>query len=126
MFFRQLIDADLGCASYVIADAGEAIVIDPALAIDQYLELACRHRFGIAHVVETHTDADHVSGKQLLAEFTGAAVHVSAGAHSEFPSSLLRPGDSIAVGSALLTARAIPGYRREQLSLVLSVSLAEA
>jgi hydroxyacylglutathione hydrolase len=64
MFFRQLIDADLGCASYVIADAGEAIVVDPAIAIDQYLELAARHRFGIAHVVETHTHADHVSGNR--------------------------------------------------------------
>jgi hypothetical protein len=30
VFFRQLIDADLGCASYVIADAGGAIVVDPS------------------------------------------------------------------------------------------------
>src|ERR1700710_2820961 len=73
MFFRQLIDADLGCASYVIADAGEAIVVDPAIAIDQYLELACRHRFGIAHVVETHTHADHVSGNRRLATRPRAA-----------------------------------------------------
>ena len=80
MFFRQLIDADLGCASYVIADAGEAIVVDPAIAIDQYLDLACRHRFGIVHVVETHTHADHVSGNRRLAELTGATIHVSAGA----------------------------------------------
>jgi hydroxyacylglutathione hydrolase len=62
MFFRQSIDAVLGCASYVIADAGEAIVVDPSIAIDQYLELATRHRFGIVHIVETHMHADHVSG----------------------------------------------------------------
>ncbi len=120
MFFRQLIDADLGCASYVIADAGEAIVVDPAIAIDQYLELACRHRFGIVHVVETHTHADHVSGNRRLASLTGAAIHVSAGAHPDFASRPLRPGESLTVGSAVLTARATPGHRPEHLALVLS------
>jgi hydroxyacylglutathione hydrolase len=120
MFFRQLIDADLGCASYVIADAGEAIVVDPAIAIDQYLELAARHRFGIAHVVETHTHADHVSGNRRLAELTGATIHVSAAAQPQFETVALRAGDSIAVGEAELTARATPGHRPEHLSLVLS------
>lgn len=120
MFFRQLLDPDLGCASYVIADAGEAIVVDPAIAIDQYLELACRHRFGIVHVVETHTHADHVSGNRRLAELTGAAIHVSAGAGAGFASRPLRAGDSIAVGSAVLTARATPGHRPEHLSFVLA------
>jgi hydroxyacylglutathione hydrolase len=120
MFFRQLIDADLGCASYVIADAGEAIVVDPAIAIDQYLDLAVRHRFGIVHVVETHTHADHVSGNRRLAELTGALIHVSSGAPAGFRSRPLRPGASLAVGSAVLTARATPGHRPEHLALVLS------
>src|SRR5258705_12057060 len=120
MFFRQLIDADLGCASYVIADAGEAIVVDPAIAIDQYLDLASRHRFGVAHVVETHTHADHISGNRRLAELTGAAIHVSAVADPDFESVPLRAGDSIIVGSAVLTARATPGHRPEHLSFVLT------
>jgi len=119
MFFRQLIDADLGCASYVIADAGEAIVVDPGIAIDRYLDLACRHRFGIAHVVETHTHADHVSGNRRLAELTGAIIHVSAAADADFASRPLRGGDSISVGSAELRARATPGHRPEHLSFVL-------
>ncbi|MDX6617904.1 MAG: hypothetical protein QOK36_290, partial [Gaiellales bacterium] len=120
MFFRQLIDADLGCASYVIADAGEAVVVDPAIAIDQYLDLACRHGFCIVHVVETHTHADHVSGNRRLAELTGAQIHVSSGALPGFASRPLRPGDSLSVGSAVLTVRATPGHRPEHLSLVLS------
>src|SRR4029078_1947250 len=61
MFFHQLIDADLGCASYVIADAGEAIVVDPGIAIDRYLDLACRHRFCIAPVVWAHTTMCQIS-----------------------------------------------------------------
>src|ERR1700709_2693439 len=109
MFFRQLIAAALGCASYVIADAGEAIVVDPAIAIDQYLDLACRHRFGIVHVVETHTHADHVSGNRRLAELTGAVIHVSAVAEAGFASRPLHAGDSISVGAVELTARATHG-----------------
>jgi glyoxylase-like metal-dependent hydrolase (beta-lactamase superfamily II)/rhodanese-related sulfurtransferase len=119
MFFRQLIDPDVGCASYLIADGGEAIVVDPAIAIDQYLDLACRHRFGIAHVVETHTHADHVSGNRRLAELTGAVIHVSAAADADFASRPLHAGDSISVGSVQLTARATPGPRPEHLSFVL-------
>jgi glyoxylase-like metal-dependent hydrolase (beta-lactamase superfamily II)/rhodanese-related sulfurtransferase len=119
VFFRQLIDPDLGCASYVIADAGEAIVVDPAMAIDQYLDLACRHRFGIAHVVETHTHADHVSGNRRLAELTGAVIHVSAVAEADFASRPLHAGDSISVGAVELTVRATPGHRPEHLSFVL-------
>ena len=40
MFFRQILDEDLGCASYVIADGGEAAVIDPKWEIEAYLALA--------------------------------------------------------------------------------------
>jgi rhodanese-related sulfurtransferase len=35
MFFRQGLHEDLGCASYVIADAGEAVVIDPKWEIEE-------------------------------------------------------------------------------------------
>jgi glyoxylase-like metal-dependent hydrolase (beta-lactamase superfamily II) len=100
MFFRRLIDADLGCVSYVIADAGEAIVVDPASAIDQYLELARRHHFGIAHIVETHPRADAASGTRALVELTAATAYRP-----------LRPCDSVAVGGVLLTARTTSGHR---------------
>ncbi len=120
MFFRQVLDPDLGCASYVIADDGQAIVVDPSIAIDQYLDLACRHRFGISHIVETHTHADHVSGNRRLAELTGATIHISAAVEPGFACRALAPGDSIAVGSAVLTARATAGHRPEHLAFVLS------
>ena len=79
MFFRQVLHDDLGCASYVVADAGEAAVIDPKWEIEDYLELAEEHGFAIRHVLETHNHADHVSGHGRLAEATGATIHVSAG-----------------------------------------------
>ena len=64
MLFRQFVDDDLGCASYLIGDdsSGEAVVVDPAFAIDQYLETAKREGVRLQRVLETHTHADHVSG----------------------------------------------------------------
>jgi len=42
MLFRQFVGDDLGCASYLIGDpeAGVAVVVDPAYAIEQYVEAA--------------------------------------------------------------------------------------
>ena len=71
MFFRQVLHEDLGCASYVVADGGEAAVIDPKWDVEDYLRLAEEHGFAITHVLETHNHADHVSGKGRLAQATG-------------------------------------------------------
>ena len=54
MFFRQVLYPDLGCASYIVGDAGEAVVIDPRWSIDVYLETAAAERLRITHVIDTH------------------------------------------------------------------------
>src|SRR6478672_7385680 len=74
VLFRQFVDDDLGCASYLIGDSatGEAFVVDPAYAIEQYLEDGVR----IVRVLETHTHADHVSGHGRFALEHGVPVSV--------------------------------------------------
>ncbi len=57
----QIFHEDLGCASYLLADAGSAAVIDPRWEIDDYLQAAARLGASVEHIVETHTHADHVS-----------------------------------------------------------------
>jgi hydroxyacylglutathione hydrolase len=113
MFFRQVLHEDLGCASYVVADGGQAAVIDPKWDIDDYLRLAEEHGFSIAHVLETHNHADHVSGKGRLAKATGATIHVPAAAEVEFPHDPLADGDRVVVGDVAITALATPGHRPE-------------
>ncbi|HYB23653.1 MAG TPA: MBL fold metallo-hydrolase, partial [Solirubrobacteraceae bacterium] len=78
MLFRQITHDDLGCASYLIGDekAGVAAVVDPRFEIDEYLELARYRGVNIAHVLETHNHADHVSGHGRLVAATGARIHV--------------------------------------------------
>ncbi len=113
MFFRQVLHDDLGCASYVVADGGEAVVIDPKWDVEDYLLLAEEHGFAITHILETHNHADHVSGKGRLAKATGATIHVPATAGVDFPHEPLADGDQVRVGEVTITALTTPGHRPE-------------
>ncbi len=120
MFFRQLLHDDLGCASYVVADGGEAAVVDPKWEIEDYLELAEEQGFRIAHVLETHNHADHVSGHGRLAHLTGARIYVSRDAGVAYEHVGLADGDVVEVGEARITALATPGHRPEHLAFLVA------
>src|SRR5260370_4973532 len=68
VLFKQFVDDDLGCASYLIGDeqAGAAVVVDPAYAIEPYLEECKRRGVALVSVLETHTHPDHGSGHGRL------------------------------------------------------------
>ena len=118
MFFREILNEDLGCASYVIADGGEAAAIDPKWEIEDYLRVAEENGFSISHILETHNHADHLSGHGRLAEATGAKVHVSKDAGVDYEHEPLSEGDTIEVGTARIRAVATPGHRPEHLSFL--------
>jgi hydroxyacylglutathione hydrolase len=122
MFFRQVLHEDLGCASYVVADDGEAAVIDPKWDVEAYLDLAEEHGFAIRHILETHNHADHVSGKGRLQKATGATIHIPAGADVEFAHDAMADGDRLTVGGATITALSTPGHRPEHTAYVVSDS----
>jgi glyoxylase-like metal-dependent hydrolase (beta-lactamase superfamily II)/rhodanese-related sulfurtransferase len=119
VFFRQVLHEDLGCASYVVADRGEAAVIDPKWEIEDYLELADEHGFEIRHILETHNHADHISGHGRLAAATGATIHVSKDAGVEYEHEPLRDGDAVEVGRARIVVLPTPGHRPEHLGFVI-------
>jgi len=120
MFFRQVLHEDLGCASYVVASEGEAAVIDPKWDVEEYVTLAREQGFRIAHILETHNHADHVSGHGRLAAATGAPIHVSPEAGVSYEHEPLADGDAITVGKARITALATPGHRPEHTAYVVS------
>ena len=118
LFFRQVLYPDLGCASYVIGDDGDAVVVDPRWDIGVYLEIARTERLKIAHVVDTHEHADHVSGRLRLVAETGARSYRPdpEGVHAD----RISPGDEIAVGSLRVRAIATPGHRPEHLTFAVA------
>jgi glyoxylase-like metal-dependent hydrolase (beta-lactamase superfamily II)/rhodanese-related sulfurtransferase len=115
VIFRQFINDDLGCASYLVGDehAGVAAVVDPRLEVDEYLRLARFAGVEIAHILETHTHADHVSGHGRLAEATGATIHVNRLAGAAYPHEPIDDGWELGLGEVRVRALHTPGHRPE-------------
>lgn len=122
MLFTQFVDPDLGCASYLVGDeqAGVAVVVDPALEIEQYVEEATRRGVRLTHVLETHTHADHVSGHGRLALEHGLAVAVHPAAEPEFPFTPIDDETCIDAGDVTLTVLHTPGHRPEHCCFVVA------
>jgi glyoxylase-like metal-dependent hydrolase (beta-lactamase superfamily II)/rhodanese-related sulfurtransferase len=115
VIFRQFVDDDLGCASYLIGDenAHTAVVVDPAYRIEPYLAEAAKRGVRIVRTLETHTHADHVSGHGRLALEHGIPVSVHAAADAVFAQDALLDDAEIAVGDVVLRVIHTPGHRPE-------------
>ena len=115
MLFTQFVDADLGCASYLIGDeaTGVAVVVDPSYAIEQYLEEADRSAVRLVAVLETHTHADHLSGHGRLALERGLPVHIHPIAAVEYPYEPLADGEELEFGPVGIRVLHTPGHRPE-------------
>jgi hydroxyacylglutathione hydrolase len=115
VLFKQFVDDDLGCASYIVGDehAGVAVVVDPAYAIEQYLDECERRGVRLVCAVETHTHADHVSGHGRLALEHGVPVRVHESAGATFPHEALKDGTEIELGDVVMRTLHTPGHRPE-------------
>jgi glyoxylase-like metal-dependent hydrolase (beta-lactamase superfamily II)/rhodanese-related sulfurtransferase len=115
VLFKQFVDDDLGCASYLIGDEVEGIaaVVDPPYAIEPVLEEAERRGVRIVRVVETHTHADHLSGHGRLALEHGVPISIHPAAEAEYEHDPLEDGSEIALGQVVLRAIHTPGHRPE-------------
>jgi glyoxylase-like metal-dependent hydrolase (beta-lactamase superfamily II) len=94
--------------------------VDPQPEIGPYLEAAAQKRLRISHVIETHVQADHVSGARRLAEATGAVVCLHESAPAAYPFEPLRDGQSLALGNVVLTVWHTPGHTPEGVSLLVT------
>jgi hydroxyacylglutathione hydrolase len=105
VFFRQLLNDETACASYLLGCKSQAklAVVDPHLDLaDDYIALAEAQGIPIVAVFETHVQADHVSALPRLVERTGATAYLPAGAGVEF--------DLVQLGNTEITALATPGH----------------
>lgn len=117
MLFCQILQTDLGCASYLIADGGEAAVVDPRWDIDVYLDALSTAGASLRYVLETHNHADHVSGRRRLVAATDATALTPADP-DDSGSPGLREGDVVRVGEAEIQVLAAPGHRPEHLAFL--------
>lgn len=122
MYFKQMLHEDCGCSSYVVGgrSTNEVAVIDPALAIDEVLELVRLRDFTVKYVIDTHIHADHVSGARRLAAATGATLCMHESAAVRFPFTPLRDGDELPLGNVSLRVLHTPGHRPESITLLVT------
>ena len=126
LLFRQFVDEDLGCASYLVGDgdAGVAVVVDPSFEIERYLEAAASDGVRIEQVLETHTHADHVSGHGRFALEHEVPVAIHPLAEPDFTFSPLADGDVLEIGATRVRVLHTPGHRPEHCSFVVDERLA--
>src|SRR5687768_11653584 len=101
MFFRQLLNDRTACASYLFGckTKGRLAVVDPhADLVDEYIRAAEAQGVPIVAVLETHVQADHVSGLPELVERTGAAAYLPDGAGVDFDHTALGDGEVVELG----------------------------
>src|ERR671935_2209821 len=113
MFFRQLLNDETACASYLLGckSHAEFAVVDPHVdLVDDYVALADAQGIPIVAVLETHVQADHVSGLPALVERTGATAYLPAGAGVEFDHHALADGEVVRLGNSEIQAISTPGH----------------
>ena len=113
MFFRQLLNDETACASYLLGckTHGTLAVIDPhSDLVDDYVAAAAAQGAAIVAVLETHVQADHVSGLPALVARTGATAYLAEGSGVEFDHHALADGEVLRLGNTALQAIATPGH----------------
>ena len=113
MYFRQLLNDDTACASYLFGCTSKEkfAVVDPHVdLVDNYIELAEAQGVPIVAVFETHLQADHVSGLPPLVERTGATAYVPTDAGVDFQHVALRDRETVELGNTIVEAVATPGH----------------
>lgn len=98
-----------GCLSYILTSDDEAIIIDPTIDIDVYIDAAMKLNKKITTVLDTHAHADHASGGRMLAQKLNikyyAPDEVERAKHET-----IKDGDVVKFGSSQLSALATPGH----------------
>jgi hydroxyacylglutathione hydrolase len=113
VFFRQLLNESSSCASYLFGCKSRArfAVVDPhADLVDEYVAMAEAQGTPIVAVLETHVQADHVSGLPELVERTGATAYLPEGAGVAFEHVVLADGEIVELGNVTIRALATPGH----------------
>jgi hydroxyacylglutathione hydrolase len=121
MIFRQILHPATGCASYVFGCTSKkslAVVDAHVEHLDDYLAVAEAAASPIVAVVETHVQADHLSGATALAARTSAPIYLHEAADVSFPHHSLRDGDELELGNDYLRVLHTPGHSPDSICLL--------
>jgi glyoxylase-like metal-dependent hydrolase (beta-lactamase superfamily II) len=94
--------------------------VDPQHDIEPYIEAAAQKAMRITHIIETHVQADHVSGARRLAGATGAPILIHESAPVTFLHVGVAEGEEHELGNVRLTMWHTPGHTPDGLSILVT------
>ena len=113
MYFRQLLNDQSACASYLLGckTHSKFAVVDPHVdLVDEYIGLAEAQGMPVVAVLDTHVQADHISGLPELVRRTGATAYLPEGAGVDFEHHALGDREVVKLGNTEIQAIATPGH----------------
>ena len=119
MLFERFKSEGLAHYSYLIADGGDAVVIDPRRDCDAYIEAAVAGGFRITKILETHRNEDYLIGSMELADRTGAQIWRADAQWDYRYGEAAQDGQTWRVGALELEAIHTPGHTPGMMSYLL-------
>jgi hydroxyacylglutathione hydrolase len=118
VIFRRFACEGLAQNAYVLADSGEAVVVDPRRDVDDVLAFVRQHGLRVTRVLATHVHADFVAGLLEVAAATGATVALGERFTGRLPCTRLAHGERVRVGGVDVEVLATPGHTLESVSFL--------
>jgi hydroxyacylglutathione hydrolase len=95
--------------------------VDPqAQDVQAYSEFADSKGMAITHVIDTHIQADHLSGGRSLSEITGAQYCLHTSADVRFDFTPLTDGQELDLGNVTVKVLHTPGHSPESICLLVT------
>ena len=130
MILKHFFEDSLAQYAYLVGCGAtkEAMVIDPTVDVQEYIDAAAAEGLTITKVTETHIHADFVSGSRALAQATGATLYASGEGGPDWQYAfanekgvqVLRNGDVIELGKLRFDVVHTPGHTPEHLMFVIT------
>jgi hydroxyacylglutathione hydrolase len=130
MILKHFFEDSLAQSAYLVGCGAtkEAIVIDPTIDIQKYIDAAAAEGLRITKVTETHIHADFVSGSRALAQAAGATLYVSGEGGPDWQYTfagepgvqVVHDGDTIELGKLRFDVVHTPGHTPEHLMFVIT------
>ncbi|MHA2226731.1 MAG: MBL fold metallo-hydrolase [Candidatus Hodarchaeales archaeon] len=117
--FRQL--NPHACLTYLIENKGntESVLIDPLLDhVDDYLQLLTEQKLTLAHVIDTHSHADHISGAAALKDHTDCSYIMHEKAPARCVSNRVKNEEKIDIFGISVKIMYTPGHTKDSISLI--------
>ncbi|MEX2496642.1 MAG: rhodanese-like domain-containing protein [Woeseia sp.] len=124
MFFERIKTPGIAHVAYVLADDGDAALVDPRRDVEQYLDVLNENGLTLRYVLETHRQEDFEMGGAALRRLIGAKI--VAGDHENFAHADIRlsEGEEVQLGGLKLRGLHTPGHTPE--SMCYAVFLADS